>query len=134
MYGFSESFKQVKAPWLARPTFSTYGSIKDLLNELFKNYHDYGNSPSAAAGATEHICAQDPNKIRIIREAKQLMVKSMSAEQQAQTAAKKEDNNLSNQDSDKILATVSSNVQKYLEKCKANLQQASDSIQQQQQN
>ena len=77
LQSFPESFKQAKAPWLARPTFSTYGSIKNLLNELFINYHDYGNSPSAAVGATEHICAQDPNKVRLIREAKQLMMKSM---------------------------------------------------------
>ena len=134
MSGFSESFKQAKAPWLARAPFSAYGSIKDLLSELFKNYHDYGNSPFAAVGATEHVCAQDPNKVRLIREAKQLMTKSMSAEQQAQVATKKEDDNLSNKDSDKIIATVSNNVQRYLEKCKASLKQATESIQQQQQN
>ena len=134
MIGFSESFKQAKAPWLARAPFSEYGTIKELLSELFKNYHDYGNSPFTAVGATEHICAQDPNKVRLIRDAKQLMVKSMTMAQQAQVPAKKEDDKISSKDFAEIINSISENARRHLQMCDANRRHAHDDVQQQQQN
>ena len=70
---FSESFKQAKAPWLSREVFPLYGQTHVLLSELFKNYHEYGSSPFAAIGATEHVFSQNPAKAKIIREAKMKM-------------------------------------------------------------
>ena len=58
----NDSFKQAKAPWITRAQFPTFGTIKGLISELFKNYHDYGNSPYAAVRATEHICGHDSGK------------------------------------------------------------------------
>ena len=79
---FSESFKQAKAPWLSREVFPLYGQTHVLLSELFKNYHEYGSSPFAAIGATEHVFSQNPAKAKIIREAKMKM-QAIAVNQQA---------------------------------------------------
>jgi hypothetical protein len=84
-------------------------------------------------GATAHICAQDPNKVRLIRDAKQLMDKSMNVTQQAQAKTKKEEDTLSNTDFAEIITTISETVRLHLEMCTANLKQASNAAQQQQQ-
>ena len=104
---FSQSFKQAKAPWLTRAPLAMSSSLKNLLNEIYKNFRDYGSSPYAALQATEHICSQDSGKSKLIRGAKDQMVKIALKHQQND---KKDDVQFTSADYLQILAIVSANV------------------------
>ena len=103
---FSESFKQAKAPWLSREVFPSYGQTHVLLSELFKNYHEYGSSPFAAIGATEHVFSQNPAKAKIIREAKMKMQATAVKQQQANSKPANETATISKEDRAEILLTA----------------------------
>ena len=121
-----EIYKPGKAPWLAREQFPIYGSMKNLLSELCKNYQDYGNSPHAAIVATEHICANEPGKAKLIREAKQQMTKIVAAKQQTQTSNRNEDlQMLTHVENAEILACVEQIAKA---ECKRNTLQYADAL------
>ena len=129
MDGFQESFKQAKAPWLSRETFPVFGNIKNLLGELFKNFHDYGNSPYVALGATEHICAQDVSKAKLIRDAKQQMHKTMAASKKELESKKDQDLEVSKEDFSDILSNIAAKAKIEMVKCEARIQNAEVALQ-----
>ena len=129
MDGFQESFKQAKAPWLSRSTFPVYGNVKNLLGELFKNFHDYGNSPYVALGATEHICAQDVNKAKLIRDAKQQMHKTMATSKKETETKKDQDLGVSKEDFSNILSSIAAKFKIEVEKSAERVQSAARTLQ-----
>ena len=122
---FSESFKQAKAPWLSREVFPLYGQTHVLLSELFKNYHEYGSSPFAAIGATEHVFSQNPAKAKIIREAKMKM-QATAVNQQANSKPANETATISKEDRAEILLTAAGILQQRVEENERGLQVACD--------
>ena len=129
MDGFQESFKQAKAPWLSRSTFPVYGNVKNLLGELFKNFHDYGNSPYVALGATEHICAQDVNKAKLIRDAKQQMIKTMDTRKKETEIKKDQDLGVSKEDFSNIISSIAAKFKIEVEKSAERAQSAARTLQ-----
>ena len=129
MDGFQESFKQAKAPWLSRETFPVFGNIKNLLGELFKNFHDYGNSPYVALGATEHICAQDVSKAKLIRDAKQQMHKTMAASKKEMESKKDQDLEVSKEDFSDILSNIAAKAKIEMAKGEARIRNAEVALQ-----
>ena len=128
---FPETFKQTKAPWLSRDAFPIFGSTKNLLAELFKNFHDYGNSPYAALGATEHICGHDSGKVKLIKDAKQQLSKTLAASKRGQVDSNKEMDitNISKEEYAQILLDVSTNAWMLLQKLQQSASIASEMLQ-----
>ena len=128
----ADSFKQAKAPWLSRTQFPIYGTIKNLLSELFKNFYEYGNSPYAAVRATEHICGHDAGKAKMIREAKQQVTISMIDRQQ--TTSKREEEALSAADQAEIMTSIAATVKSRLGKAEEARERATENARQHESN
>jgi hypothetical protein len=96
------------------------------LNELFKNYHEYGSSPFAAIGATEHVFSQNPAKAKIIREAKMKMQATAVKQQQTNSRTANETATISKEDRAEILLTAVGILQQRIAENEQALQVACD--------